>query len=185
MRVRNKATLKGCSTDLWCKHGGLPYKNNMDIKYKKRIRLKYFEYKGCYRYFVTICTYDKKAVFTDKSVVVTLLDVLSTQSKAYGFKIWAYCFMPDHLHLLIEGEESDSDMKKFISSYKQQTGYYYKKENGSRLWQINYYEHVLRSVEDTKTVADYIFANPVRKGIVEDFIQYEFLGSFEFDINET
>lgn len=93
--------------------------------------------------------------------------------------------MPDHLHLLIEGVDSDSDMKKFISSYKQRTGFYYKKETGLRLWQINYYEHVLRREEETTTVAGYIFANPVRKGIVEDFAQYEFLGSFEFDINKT
>ncbi len=105
----------------------------MDIKYKKHIRLKHFGYKGFYRYFVTMCTYDKKAIFTNSSVVAYLFDVLRTQSKAYGFKIWAYCFMPDHLHLLIEGEKSDSDMKKFISSYKQQTGYYYEKENRSRL----------------------------------------------------
>ena len=92
--------------------------------------------------------------------------------------------MPHLLHLLIEGEESDSDMKKFISSYKQQSGYHYKKENGSRLWQINYYEHVLRREEETTTVARYIFENPVRKGIAEECTQYEFLGSFEFDINE-
>ncbi len=160
-------------------------KYNMDIKYKKRIRLKHFEYKGRYRYFVTICTYEKITIFTDKSVVDHLLDALRIQSRMYGFKILVYCFMPDHLHLLIEGKNYESDMKIFISAYKQKTGYYYKKENGSKLWQINYYEHVLRSEEDTKTVANYIFANPVRKGIVEDFTQYEFLGSFEFDINET
>ena len=50
------------------------------------------------------------------------------------------------------------------------------------LWQINYYEHVLRKAEDTKGVAYYIFNNPVRKGLVEDFKDYAFLGSFEFDV---
>jgi putative transposase len=164
---------------------GLPCENNMDIKYKKRIRLKHFEYKGNYRYFITLCTYDKKPIFTSKSSISWLIDVLRKQSKTFGFKIWAYCFMPDHLHLLIEGEKSDSDMKRFISSYKQHTGYHYKKKTSSRLWQINYYEHVLRSEEDTINVANYIFANPVRKGIVEDYTQYEFLGSFEYDIYET
>ncbi|HDY68618.1 hypothetical protein LCGC14_1743170 [marine sediment metagenome] len=157
----------------------------MDIKYKKRIRLKHFDYKGSYRYFVTLCTYNKKPVFANKSKVSWFINVLRKQSKTSGFRIWAYCFMPDHLHLLIEGVDSDSDMKKFISSYKQRTGFYYKKETGLRLWQINYYEHVLRREEETTTVAGYIFANPVRKGIVEDFAQYEFLGSFEFDINKT
>jgi len=61
--------------------------------------------------------------------------------------------MPDHLHLLIEGKDSDSDMKRFISSYKQYTGYHYKKKTGVSLWQINFYEHVLRKGEETMNVA--------------------------------
>ncbi|MFQ5715186.1 MAG: transposase [Candidatus Scalinduaceae bacterium] len=157
----------------------------MNFKYKKRIRLKHFDYKDNYRYFVTLCTYNKMLVFTNKSKVSWLINVLRKQSKTSSFRIWAYCFMPDHLHLLTEGVDSDSDMKKFISSYKQCTGFHYKKETGLRLWQINYYEHVLRREEETTALARYISANPVRKGIVEDFAQYELLGSFEFNINET
>jgi putative transposase len=111
-----------------------------------------------------------------------LVDALREKSISYGFKVWAYCFMPDHLHLLIEGKDSDSDMRKFISSYKQYTSYYYKKETKVPLWQINFYEHVLRKEEDTLTVAYYIFNNPVRKGLVDDYRQYKFLGSFEFDV---
>lgn len=90
--------------------------------------------------------------------------------------------MPDHLHLLIEGKDSNSDMKRFISSYKQYTGYHYKKKTGVSLWQINFYEHVLRKEEETMNVANYIFSNPVRKGLVDDYRQYKLLGSFEFDI---
>lgn len=90
--------------------------------------------------------------------------------------------MPDHLHLLIQGERDDSDMRRFISSYKQQSDFYYKKKTVSSLWQINYYEHILGKEEDTKGIAYYIFANPVRKGLVNDFKEYKFLGSFAFDI---
>ncbi len=86
--------------------------------------------------------------------------------------------------MLIEGEHEDSDMRRFVSAYKQQAGFYYKKKTGSPLWQINYHEHVLRKEEDTKGVARYIFNNPVRKGLVEDFKDYKFLGSFEFDVME-
>ena len=154
----------------------------MSIQYKKRIRLKGFEYKGSYRYFVTICTSDKKPLFTDSTLVAWLIELLREQSKLFGFQVWAYCFMPDHLHLLIQGEHDDSDMRRFVSAYKQQAGFYYKKKTGSSLWQINYYEHVLRKVEDTKGVAYYIFNNPVRKKLVTDFKDYAFLGSFEFDV---
>ena len=154
----------------------------MSFQYKKRIRLKGFEYKGSYRYFVTICTLDKKPLFTDSALVAWLIGLLREQSKLFGFSVWAYCFMPDHLHLLIAGEHDDSDMRRFVSAYKQQAGFYYRKKTGLSLWQINYYEHVLRKVEDTKGVAYYIFNNPVRKGLAEDFKDYAFLGSFEFDV---
>ena len=154
----------------------------MSFQYKKRIRLKDFEYKGFYRYFVTMCTFDKKPIFTDNALVAWLIELLREKSKLFRFKVWAYCFMPDHLHLLIEGEHDDSDMRRFVSAYKQQAGFYYKKKTGLSLWQINYYEHVLRKEEDTKGVARYIFSNPMRKGLVEDFKDYTFLGSFEFDV---
>ena len=157
----------------------------MYIKYKKRIRLKEFEYKGYYRYFLTLCTQNKLSIFTDDFWVTKFINILKKISKHYNFSIWAYCFMPDHLHLLIEGKEHDSDMKQFISLYKQITGFYYKKITNNNLWQANYYEHVLRNEEDTIKIAYYIFFNPVRKGLVHDFTKYNFLGSFEFDIKKT
>jgi len=90
--------------------------------------------------------------------------------------------MPDHLHLLIEGKDNSSDKRGFISSYKQSTSFYYKKKTGLSLWQVNYYEHVLRRGEDTTNVARYIFNNPVRKGLVDNFKKYKSLGFFGFDL---
>lgn len=155
----------------------------MMIIYKKRTRLKEFDYKGLYRYFITICTFNKEQIFKDNPSTVTwFVDILREQSRTFRFKIWAYCFMPDHLHLLLEGDDVNSDLKKFISSYKQISSFYYKERVGKQLWQINYYDHVLRKEEDNMNVAYYIFNNPVRKGIVDDFNQYKFIGSFEFDM---
>ena len=156
----------------------------MQKRFKKRIRLKGFDYKGCYRYFITICTNNKETLFVNSSLIASIIDTLLDKSKTFGFKIWAYCFMPDHLHLLVEGIELESDMKKFISSFKQSTGFNYKKQSGQQLWQANYYEHVLRKEEDTHRIVDYIFANPVRKAMVEDYRFYGLLGSFEFDVNK-
>ncbi len=155
------------------------------IKYKKRIRLKHFDYKGPYRYFVTLCTVNKTEIFVKKSLVDWLIRLLRKSSESCGFKVWAYCFMPEHLHLLIEGIKEESNFRRFIKQYKQATGFYYKKIENQRLWQIGYYEHVLRREEDTISVAKYIFGNPVRRRLVDDYRNYEFLGSFEFDVKQT
>ena len=130
------------------------------LRYKKRVRLRTFDYKGCYRYSVTVCTSNKRDILCDRSIVFWLIDILKKKSKLFRFKVWAYCFMPNHLHLLIEGEEDGSDMIKFITSFKQDTGFHYKRKFGYRLWQVNFYEHVLRKEEATESVANYIFNNP-------------------------
>jgi putative transposase len=152
--------------------------------YKKRIRLKNFNYIGTYSYFATLCTSGKKNLFISDEVIQPLICALKITAKQFGFKIWAYCFMPNHLHLLAEGCDQTSDFTKFMSRYKQQTGFEYKHIFEGRLWQINYYEHVLRKDEDVMNTALYIFGNPVRKGLVDDHKKYPYLGSFEFDINE-
>ncbi len=156
----------------------------MGIKYKKRIRLKHFDYKGFYRYFITMCTSNKSPLFVDHELVLWLVKILKEKSETYGFKVWVYCFMPDHLHLLIEGIGEQSCFKKFISNYKQITGYYFKQNRSVSLWQINYFEHVLRHDDATDNIISYILDNPVRKGLVRDFRDYPFSGSFEIDIQE-
>ena len=52
---------------------------------------------------------------------------MKTKSDAFGFAVWAFCFMPEHIHFLLEGTSHGSDLKKFISSYKQHTAFHYKK----------------------------------------------------------
>ena len=156
----------------------------MDIKFQKRLRLKYFSYTGFYKYFVTIVCNGKIPVFADESIVKEILELLKDISLSYGFSIWAYCFMPEHLHLLIEGQKEDSNLKKFIPMLKQKTSYVYRKKTGGKLWQENYYEHVLRKDEDIKNVARYVLENPMRRKLADNFVNFPFSGSFVFDVKE-
>lgn len=89
----------------------------------------------------------------------------------------AYCFMPDHLHLLVEGDE-EADLIKFIREFKQLTAYSYKNVAGHKLWQRSFYDRVLRVDEDARAVARYICNNPVRKGLAASPLEYPFIGSF-------
>lgn len=95
--------------------------------YSKRTRLKHFDYIGRRRYFITICTHKKQVLFNRSETVENCIRLLDEKSKAMGFKVWAYCFMPDHLHLLLEGLNSNSSLKQFVTGFKQSTGYHYRK----------------------------------------------------------
>jgi REP element-mobilizing transposase RayT len=70
-----------------------------------------------------------------------------------GFAILAYCFMPDHVHLLMEGLRDDSDAKKFITKSKQCSAHAYAQTFSARPWQPFGYEHVLRDDEKATTTA--------------------------------
>ena len=151
---------------------------------QKRIRLKEFSYRGFYRYFVTIATRNKKKLFLEKQYVKGIELILKILAEKELFVVWGYCFMPDHLHLLIEGRNENSDFLKFIALFKQKNGYFFKKKFGERLWQENYYEHILRKEEHTEVIAKYIFENPIRKGLVSNLTDYPYSGSFLFNAEE-
>ncbi|MBI4723215.1 MAG: transposase [Candidatus Stahlbacteria bacterium] len=57
-------------------------------------------------------------VFLNRQAVEMCLSMIKEYSEKYKFWVWAYCFMPDHLHLLVEGNNEYSDFKKFISHGK-------------------------------------------------------------------
>ena len=94
-----------------------------------------------------------------------------------AFNIPAYCFMPDHDHLLVEGSSPGSDLRRFAKDAKQYSGFHYKREYGKHLWQPSYYDHVLRDEEDTWSVARYIVENPLMAGLSTRVDEYPFVGS--------
>ncbi len=100
------------------------------------------------------------------------------------FAVITYCFMPDHLHLLVEGLEDDADLRRFAKMLKQWTTVAYRRSRRGRLWQEGYYEHVLRDDESTLDVARYVLANPVRGGLVREPKDYPFSGSGVYSIEE-
>ncbi|OGP72124.1 MAG: hypothetical protein A2W09_02620 [Deltaproteobacteria bacterium RBG_16_50_11] len=86
--------------------------------------------------------------------------------------------MPDHLHLLVVGEDDQSNLKKFTNLFKQKSGYWFKKSYNENLWHVSFYDHILRKEESMEDVALYILGNPVRKGLVSDPREYAFSWSF-------
>jgi REP-associated tyrosine transposase len=147
-------------------------------------RLPSFEYLGQYRYSLTFCAFERERRFTDADAVELVLSQFLRAATETAFAILAYCFMPDHVHLLIEGRSDTSDAKQFISRARQYSGFYYSQRFKKRLWQRYGYEHVLRSDEAMLDVARYILANPVRAGLVQNPEDYPFSGSGVYELKQ-
>src|SRR5262245_38440207 len=154
------------------------------VPHKLSPRLKTFDYLGCYRYFLTICTYDRTRLFVDDQSVRLVLMQLSRTAGDQWFVVIAYCFMPDHVHILVEGNHPAADFCEFVRIFKQRSAFAWKQRSGTALWQRGYFEHVLRDDEDTIGVARYILENPVRGNLVQRPEDYPYLGSMTMEVRE-
>ena len=150
--------------------------------YYKPQRLKGFEYKGTYCYSLTICTFERIKYFKNKKIVRFVESNLTKTAGGLGFDIICYCFMPEHLHLLIQGKNDDSDLRKFVKQLKQTTGYELKKKTKRELWQKSFYDHITRGEEDLYNISRYILENPLRKSLVNDYREYPYSWCKYFDV---
>jgi putative transposase len=147
-------------------------------------RIAGFSYIGPYRYFLTYCARSRRPAFCDQLTVDETLAQFRRTAVDQGFVILAYCLMPDHIHMLVEGTRADSHLKRFVKLSKQRSGAAYALRNGQPLWQEGYYEHVLREEDDSKTIARYILNNPVRAGLVVHPMDYPHIGSDRWTLTE-
>jgi putative transposase len=141
-------------------------------------------YVGLQCYFLTFCTAQRRPLFVDAAIVNTVREQILRCADHFDFAVLAYCFMPDHLHLLIEATAEGADAIQFVHQAKQRSGYACGRCGMSRLWQPSFYDHILRSDETTPSVARYILENPVRAQLVGSPAEYPFSGSSRHSISE-
>ena len=146
--------------------------------FHKNIRLNDTNYTGKRTYFVTQCCYERRKHFTDPVNCQWLLSHLRVISIADYFAIAAYCIMPNHIHLLVDGLLPTSDFLHFMKALKIKTSREFAVANGTPLWQKKYFDHILRPRESMDAVAWYIWLNPVRARLERAPGLYTFAGSF-------
>jgi putative transposase len=147
-------------------------------------RIAGFPYTGLYRYFLTLCTDDRQPRFTSASVVTAVLEQFRQSASRHGFALVAYCFMPDHLHLLCDALEDQSRLLAFVRDAKQRSGYSVARLTSQHLWQESFYDRVLRDEDQTLAVVKYIVMNPVRARLAKQVGEYPFCGSDRFSVEE-
>lgn len=143
---------------------------------RRSTRLPDFDYIGEYAYFITACTSGRRKWFREAAIVDVAVAQLLRTADEYGFAIITYCFMPDHVHLVLEGRREDSDLRRLLKVFKQRVVHNTRDLRNDDLWQEGYHEHVLRAEETTTKVARYVLENPVRAELVEDPEDYPFSG---------
>jgi putative transposase len=137
-----------------------------------------FDYQGRYTYFLTFVTDARVELFAEAATVDLVLKQFLRASQEKDFELIAYCFMPDHAHIIASGLADESDLKAFTKLAKQYSGYYYARTHDrQRLWQHGSNDHIVREDVDLLRRLRYLVNNPVAAGLVERAEDYPFLGS--------
>ncbi len=148
---------------------------------RRRPRLDGFDYRGQFAYHVTLSTREENVFVSASGLFAAADEQLIRAASLLRFELLAYCFMPDHVHMMVQGQNDASDLIKFVRRFKQMTGYRHKRTTGESLWQQSFFDRVLRGDDDLRIVAEYVFAIPVKAGLVEEPGEYRLSGGLYFE----
>ena len=118
--------------------------------------------------------HNRQVVFTGDDDYLYYLDNLREWKTELGCKVYAYCLMTNHVHLVID---PGSDPEKLGLLMKRVTGRQtrytnkMKKRSGS-LWEGRYKSSPIEANEYLLACCRYVELNPVRAGMVDDPTKY-------------
>jgi putative transposase len=135
------------------------------------------QYPSVVRVFVTATAYRRRAAFRDALTAQHVISELLRTSQAARVEVSAYCVMPDHVHILLAGLNEDSCVPLAVRTWKQATGYWYRKQRSERLWEPNYWDRALRQRDHSREILEYMLSDPLRSGLVQRLQDYPFIGS--------
>ena len=155
-----------------------------ELPKRKSCRIPGYDYSQNGAYFITICTHQKKCLFGDISgenvgadsisarmvrrVFAEVIDRYATVSCIYSV------VMPNHFHALIVVERADIESAPTVSEVIQASKrystieYIHLVKQGKAepfekyVWQRSFHDHIVRTEDDFRMIAEYIQNNPCR-----------------------
>ena len=127
-------------------------------------------------YHVMLRGADRRIIFSDDEDCIRFLETMKRAKRESGFRLFAWCLMGNHVHLLLKEENEPLEVifKRIGSAYV----YYYN-------WKYELHGHLFQdrfkseAVEDDAYFLDvlrYICQNPVKAGLSEKPFDYPWLG---------
>jgi len=115
----------------------------------------------------------KQLVFKDRKDYDKYLSLLLKYKKLYQFKLYCFCLMPNHVHLIIEVKEPTMLCKIMKCLNLSYTLYFnFKYEKVGHLWQDRFKSKVIEKDAYLFECINYIEANPIRASLASDLTKY-------------
>jgi putative transposase len=118
-------------------------------------------------YHVTQRGNRRQQTFFEEGDYALYRDLLAAAARRAGSRIWSYCLMPNHVHLIVVPEDEDGLRRNFADAHRRYTAFINARQRWTgHLWQGRY-GAVAMDEPHLVAVARYVALNPVRAGLVE------------------
>ena len=142
-------------------------------------------YRGAYHHVMNR-GYDGNPIFKERKDKEDFLSLLKLYSEKLNIRIFAYCLMANHYHLILEN--SSGRMSDFLKQLNGNFGGLYRTEHGGKgyVFQGRFKSMLIQDDSYLLLSIAYILNNPVRAGLVSNFREYEWSSaSHYFNKNKT
>ena len=132
-------------------------------------------------YHIMIRGVDRQVIFRDDEDRTRFLNMLKETKAVSGFRLHAFCLMPNHVHLLLEQgpEPLETIFKRLGSRY---AGWYNKKyDRVGHLFQDRFRSENVETDQYYKTVLRYILWNPVKAHMVSSPAMYRWSSCLAYE----
>lgn len=115
----------------------------------------------------------KQKIFRERKDYEEYLDRLKRYKREFGFSLYGYCLMPNHIHMLGEIKPA-SQLSHFMASLLRSYTAYFNEKYGKEghLWQGRFKSRVITKDRYLIDCLSYIELNPVRADMVNTPYEY-------------
>jgi len=126
-------------------------------------------------YFVTFNTWQRAKLLANEHVFNAFMEYAQKNAIA-GRAIGRFVIMPDHIHLFLRMKE-EFKLSDFVRLLKHRlTKELYSIGFNGKVWQPGFFDHLMRSSESYSEKWQYVYGNPVRKGLVLNSEEWKWQG---------
>ena len=124
-------------------------------------------------YALTCCIHARRRLLETPDLAEKLIGLFAEARDRGDILLHGYVVMPDHYHVVLtlkEGLPVSHLIRRIHSAFARAAKRQLRTTD--RVWQERFYDHVIRNHEDWLEQVEYMHANPVRAGIVDDPVLY-------------
>ena len=124
-------------------------------------------------------------IFFDSKAKENFIRLLHLKSKRLKIRIFAYCLMDNHYHLILQN--LSLKLSDFMKELNGHFGMYYRKRVGGKgyVFQNRFKSTLIQNDNYLKIAIAYVLLNPTRKGIIKNIYNYKWSSISEYFKDEA